>query len=196
MTTSEMSPEQIEKDIERTREDLRQNVDALQEKLSPTHAAKRGAARLGESVSQARDTLMGTAEDVKGSAEDQMTKAQESVSGVSEKISSGARGNPIAVGLGAFAIGWLVSSLIPATKTERRAAESLRDSDMAAAAVQPVADTARAVVENTEEKAKEAAREVGREAQSAVSSVTDSVGSKVSEASNGSSTGSIPPLQR
>ena len=100
-----MSPEQIEKDIERTREDLRQNVDALQEKLSPTQAAKRGAARLGESVGQVRDTLMGTAEDVKGTAQEGVAKAEASVSGVSERISRGARGNPIAVGLGAFAVG-------------------------------------------------------------------------------------------
>ena len=186
MTTSEMSPEQIEKDIERTREDLRQDVDALKEKLSPTQAARRGAARLGESANQAKEALMGT-------AEEEVSKAQESVSGVSDRISSGARGNPLAVGLGAFAVGWLISSLIPATSPEQRAARTLRDSDVAAAAVQPVADTARTVVENSEEKAKEAAREVGREAQSAVSSVTGSISSTSSEATS-SGTPGVPRL--
>jgi len=174
MTTSEMSPEQIEKDIERTREDLRHDVDALQEKLSPTHAAKRSVARLGESVSQARDALMGT-------AEDNVARTQESVAGVGDGISRAARGNPIAVGLGAFALGWLVSSLIPTSRTEQRTAGTLRDSDVAAAVVGPIADTARTVAENVGESAKQAAHEVGREAQSSASSVAESV------APNGSS---------
>lgn len=195
MTTSEMSPEQIEKDIERTREDLRQNVDALQEKLSPTQAAKRGAARLGESVGQVRDTLMGTAEDVKGTAQEGVAKAEASVSGVSERVSRGARGNPIAVGLGAFAVGWLVSSLIPASRTEQRAAGTLRDSDAAASVVQPVADKARTVAEDVGEKAKEAAHEVGREAQSAVSSVSDNLSTSAAEATSGGTPG-IPQLHR
>jgi hypothetical protein len=163
-----MTPDQIEIDIERTREDLRQNVDALKDKLSPTHAAKRSAARLGESVSQARDTLMGT-------AEDSVAKTQESLTGVSDKISTGARGNPVAVGLGAFALGWLVSSLIPATKTEKDAAGNLRDSDMAASMVQPLADTARTMAENAGDNAKEAAQEVGREAQTAATTVTENI---------------------
>ena len=169
-----MTPDQIEMDIERTREDLRQNVDALKDKLSPTHAAKRSAARLGESVSQARDTLMGT-------AEDSVAKTQESITGVSDKISSGARGNPVAVGLGAFALGWMISSLIPASKTEKDAAGTLLDSDMAASMVQPIADTARTVVENAGDNVKEAAQEVGREAQEAASTVTENIGSNGSD---------------
>ena len=183
-----MSADQIEIDIERTREDLRQNVDALQEKLSPTHAAKRTAARLGESVSQARDTLMGTAEDsvskLKGTAEDSVAKTQESIAGVSDKISSGARGNPIAVGLGAFALGGLESSLIPATKTEQHAAETILESDLTASMVTPMADTARTLAENAGDTAKEAAQEVGREAQSAAATVTESIGSHIPDASS------------
>ncbi|HYO85144.1 MAG TPA: DUF3618 domain-containing protein [Dermatophilaceae bacterium] len=180
MTTTEMTPDQIEIDIERTREDLRQNVDALKDKLSPTHAAKRSAARLGESVSQARDTLMGT-------AEDGVTKTQESMSDVSDKISRGTRGNPVAVGLGAFALGWLVSSLIPTTKTEQNAAGNLRDSDMAASLVQPITDTARTLAENVTDNArtaaenvadnaKEAAQDITHEAQTAAHTATENIG--------------------
>jgi hypothetical protein len=157
MTTSQMSPEQIEQDITRTREELRQDVDALQEKLSPTHAARRGAARVGESVTQVRDTLMGT--------------AQESVSDVSGRIGRGTRGNPIAVGLGAFALGWFASSLIPASRTERQAAESIRDSEMASAVAQPLAESAKSLAGSAEASATEAAREVGREAKEAAHSV-------------------------
>ena len=168
MTTSQqMSPDQIEKDIERTREELRDNVDALQEKLSPTHAAKRGAARVGESVTQVRDTLM-------GSAEEGVSRAQDSVSDVSGRIGRGTRGNPIAVGLGAFALGWLASSLIPSSRKERQAVESLRDSEMASSVAQPLAETVKSVAGSAEESAKEAAKEVGREAKEAASSVAGS----------------------
>lgn len=171
-------------DIERAREDLRHNVDALQEKLSPTRAAKRSAARIGESVSQARDTLMGT-------AEDGVAKTQDSMAGVSDQISRGTRGNPVAVGLGAFALGWMVSSLIPASRTERNAAGSLLDSDMAASMVQPIADTARALAENAGDNAKQAAHEVSREAQTAASAVSESIGSNGSNGSNGTDASSV-----
>ena len=170
-----MTPDQIEIDIERTREDLRQNVDALKDKLSPTHAAKRSAARLGESVSQARDTLMGTAEDSVAKTQESISEVSDKISRGTDKISSGARGNPVAVGLGAFALGWLVSSLIPASKTEKDAAGSLRDSDMAASMVQPLADTARTMAKNAGDNAKEAAQEVGREAQTAATTVTENI---------------------
>ena len=42
MTSS--SPEQIEQDIEQTRQDLRDDVEALKDKLSPTGAAQIGTA--------------------------------------------------------------------------------------------------------------------------------------------------------
>lgn len=177
MTTSEMSPDQIEMDIERTREDLRNDVDALKEKLSPTQAAKRSAARLGDSVGRAREALMGT-------AEDGVARTQESMAGVSDTISRGTRGNPVAVGLGAFVLGWLVSSSIPTSRTEQRAAGTLRDSEAAASVVQPIAETARTVAENAGDSAKEAALEVRREAQSAATAVNESLGSHDAAASS------------
>ena len=67
-----------------------------------------------------------------GTAEENVARAEASVAGVWDRVSRGARGNPIAVGLGAFALGWLVSSLIPASRAEQRAAGTLRDSDVAA----------------------------------------------------------------
>ncbi len=41
-------PEAIERDIERTRDDLARSIDLLADRLSPKHAAQRGMAKVKE----------------------------------------------------------------------------------------------------------------------------------------------------
>jgi gas vesicle protein len=178
------SPEELEQDIERTRAELRENVDALQEKLSPTAAAKRGANRVQEAVAQVKDTVMGTAEEgvaktqegvahAQGTVSDQVSRRAESVRETGRRVQRTTRGNPLAVGLGAFALGWLVSSLLPVSRREREAIESIQESDAASAIKEPLVESARTVVQSAGDRAKEGVAEVGAEAQQAAAQVAD-----------------------
>jgi hypothetical protein len=182
---NEQSPERIQADIERTREELRDDVEALQEKLSPSAAAKRGVNRVQESVQQVRETLM-------GSAEEGQVKAQAGVNRAAETLQEGvertkgtvaeaghrakrtARGNPMAVGLAAFAVGWLVSSLLPASTRERETARSIKESEVTGNVAAPLVESARSVAQSAGEQAKEAAVEVGQKAKEAAATVAES----------------------
>jgi len=163
---SSTSPEQIEQDIEATRQDLREDVEALKDKLSPTSAAQRGAARISETVSDARDRVMGTTEDT-------MDSVKGSASAVADRAQSQMRGNPLAVGLAAFAIGWLIGSLLPASEREKEAAAALRESDTVRNAVEPLQESARTIASQAADQAKGAAQRVSEEAKTAAQNVRE-----------------------
>lgn len=50
-------PEAIERDIERTRDDLARSIDLLADRLSPKHAAQRGMARVKEEAGRVADDI-------------------------------------------------------------------------------------------------------------------------------------------
>lgn len=159
---SSNSPEEIQEDIDRTRQDLRENVDALQEKVSIKGAANRSADKVKESVSNVKDTIMGKAD----SAKESVASAGGSAGQLPDRARRTTQGNPLAVGLGAFAIGWLVGSLIPASQREREAVEKVGP-ELAA----PVQD----VVSHAQEKGKQALQEVAEEAKAGAAQVKESV---------------------
>ena len=158
---SSNSPEEIQEDIDRTRQDLRENVDALQEKVSIKRAANRSADKVKESMSNVKDTIMGKADSAKESVASAGSAGQ-----LPDRARRTTQGNPLAVGLGAFAIGWLVGSLIPASQREREAVEKVGP-ELAA----PVQD----VVSHAQEKGKQALQEVAEEAKAGAAQVKESV---------------------
>ena len=187
---SSSSPEQIEQDLEQTRQELCDNVEALKEKVSPASAAQRGAARISETVSEARDRVMGVAEDkadtLVGGASRVEDRAQQAAGDAADRIQRTAqeargraqaqmRGNPLAVGLAAFAIGWLIGSLLPVSDKERQAGQALRESEAVRSAAQPLQESAKDLAAQTMDQAKDAATSVGQEAKEAASAIADEV---------------------
>jgi len=173
------TPEEIQQDIEATHEDIRENLDALQERLSPTNAVKRGVSNLGEKVADAKDTIMGTASDTASSV-------GERVSDVPAKARRNAAGNPLAVGIGAFAVGWLIGSMIPASRREREAVASVKEN--AGELAQPIMEGAKEVAADVRERAGEAvaavkdqagqaAQQVGETAKDAAGATRESMSS-------------------
>jgi hypothetical protein len=108
-------PEVIEKDIASTREDLSRDFDALADKVSPSRAVGRRVDTVKGKFTGAKDKVMGTAHDVGGSLASAPNDAVSSAS-------NAAQGNPLAAGLVAFGLGWLVSSLAPASQKEAQLA--------------------------------------------------------------------------
>jgi hypothetical protein len=176
------SPEQIEAEIEQTRESIKTDVDALQEKLDPRKAAGRQADRVKESVTSVKDTLMGAsserAEAVSSSVAGTAGAVSQTVSDVPARLRTRTQGNPWAMGLTAFALGWLVSSLLPPSRKEREAAQALRESP----AVEPVMESARQVATEAGEHVKQAAATVGEQAQQAAGTVGQHAKESVSAA--------------
>ena len=169
------NPDEIRRDIERTRAELSDNVNALGDSTSPSNIArsqvdkvKEGAANLKERVFGAPDNpyddgMMGdarsTVDHVSDNAMGVVSDARDAVADAPQRVKSGTRGNPLAAGLIALGIGALVGSLIPASQRERDAAHQLKD------AAEPLMEEARQVAmdvkDNLQPLAQEAVQAVG-----------------------------------
>ncbi len=121
------NPDEIRANIEATRRDLGEDVDALADKVSPTKIAERQVDKVKDGLRSAREHLMGSVSD----AQDSVSSA---VAGTANKTERAIKGNPLAVGLIAVGIGWLAASLIPASDAEKRIASNVKD------AAQPLID--------------------------------------------------------
>jgi hypothetical protein len=175
--SGQADPDEIRRDIERTQANLRGDVDALTEKVTPGRVVERRVARVRSSAARLKDRVMGsetsgpgmgggargTAHQVAGSVSGTASSAASGVSDAASSAASGvsdaastvagavaeapqvarrqAQGNPLAAGLIAFGAGWLVSSLLPATRREQELAGEAKD--RAAELGRPVAEAAR-----------------------------------------------------
>ena len=155
-------PDEIRYNIEETRRDLGENVDALADKVSPTKIAERQADKVKGALRSAREHLMGSVSDVHDSASGAMSDA-------ADKAQATVKGNPLAVGLIAVGIGWLAASLIPATDAEKKLAASAKDA--AQPLIDDLATTAKGVAGDLKEPAQEALDAVKSTATDAVESV-------------------------
>src|SRR3712207_5046153 len=170
MTTSD--PDVIRRQIEDTRRELSYDVDALNEKVNPARVVDRRVSAAKGRISNLKEKVMGSAQDTSAHAQGMASNAAGSVQGAAssaaDSVSNAAstavgavqqapdqvirqtQGNPLAAGLIAFGVGWLVSSLLPASEKEKQLAQQ------AEAAVREHKDELLA-------PAKQAAQEVGEQ---------------------------------
>jgi hypothetical protein len=153
------SAQEVRREIERTRDDLGETVDAIGEKVSPRQAVRRRADRLQVTVKSLRERVMGSAGDagssVSSGASSMASSVQDTASGMASSIGEAAseaaeavrnapetvkaqtQGNPLAVGVIAFGLGALAGTLLPKTQTEQQLAPPLREN-----VIEPVKETA------------------------------------------------------
>ena len=150
------NPDQIREQIEETRTNLSEDVNTLADTVNPAQAAKRKAASARSAVRGAKDKVMGTASQ---SVSNTTSAAGEKASAVQEKVSAApgqlrrqAAGNPLAVGLIAVGVGWLVGSLLPASSAEEQAAVKVKE-----AAGPAVAGAAKDAAASLQDSAQQAA---------------------------------------
>ncbi|MGR0219828.1 DUF3618 domain-containing protein [Agromyces sp. ZXT2-6] len=175
-------PNAIRSDIERTRLELGQDVDALADKVNPGKAVHRQAGKVRNAFRRAKDAVMGSAHDAADSTSGAMHSAGEAVGEAPHRVASATRGNPVAAGLIVFGAAWLVSSLIPASRHEREAAEKAKEAaqplvdevkHVAQDAAEHLKPEAKAAAESVKERAGEAAEHVKAEGQGAATDVKD-----------------------
>src|SRR6185295_17313517 len=118
----------------------------------------------------AADRVSGTASAATSSVQDAASTAAGAVQDAPQAIRRQTRGNPLAAGLIAFGAGWLVSSLLPATRREQELADQAKQ--VAQEKVAPVAQqVAGEVRENLREPAQQAVDSVKATAQDAKDTV-------------------------
>src|SRR5918997_802868 len=118
MTSSD--PDVIRRQIEDTRRELSYDVDALNEKVNPARVMdRRGDAPQGGGT-PGKGKGMGTASPTPTPAPDPAVGA---VQQAPDTIVRQTQGNPLAAGMIAFGVGWLVSILLPASEKEKQLAQ-------------------------------------------------------------------------
>ncbi|MFG1776892.1 DUF3618 domain-containing protein [Micromonospora sp. NPDC049048] len=190
-------PDQIRREIEATRSNLSSDVDALAYKVSPARIVDDRKQRARNALQNVRDKVMGTASDLghstKHGAHTVGDHASSAASTVSDKAHSAAstvsdaahraphvirqksEGNPLAAGLIAFGVGWLASSLIPATRREQQVASQVKEraGEHAGAVKEKLGEVANELKEELREPAQHATEAVRSTAQDAVHAVKD-----------------------
>lgn len=187
------NPDVIRADIEATRARLGTNVDAVADKVTPSHIVQRQTDKVKENVKDAvfgvKEKVMGVAEDTAdnvhhatGSAGAHVGDAGSAVAAAPAQLKTKTQGNPLAAGLIAFGAGLLVSSLIPASQKEREAADALKSAaepltteltDAAKHVAEGLKEPAQEAVENVKATAADATDHLKAEGQTAVADVKD-----------------------
>ena len=183
-TTRSDDPEVIRRDIESTRADLSRNVDALTEKVSPSRVVGRRVDRAKDAVGSVKDKVMGSNDDpydhgAVGGATDKASSVASSIGDTATSAPTIARqktrGNPLAAGMIAFGVGWLASSLLPATEKEQEAATAVKDkaSEHSDTLTAPIKEAAGNAKENLRAPAQDAVQSVKGTATEATATVKD-----------------------
>jgi hypothetical protein len=182
------NPDEIREQIEETRTNLSQDVNTLADTVNPAHAARRTATRARSAVTGVKDKVMGAAPQPGSGI---TSTVGEKASAAQEELRRQASGNPLAVGLIAIGIGWLVGSLLPASPAEEQAAVRVKEAAVPAVTgaakeaaaslqdpVQQAADAVKATAADAAATVKDesvsAAHDVRDQAQTARDTVTDS----------------------
>ena len=122
---------------------------------------------------------------------EKMSAAQDKVSAAPAQLRRQTAGNPLAVGLIAVGVGWLVGSLLPASPAEERAAVKVKE-----AAAPAVTSAAKDAAANLQDSAQQAAESVKAAATDAAATVKDETASSAhdvqdqAQAARGTVTGS------
>ncbi|GAB1516087.1 DUF3618 domain-containing protein [Actinophytocola sp. KF-1] len=172
-------PDRLRREIEYTQRNLSSDVDLLAEKVTPSRIAQRRVDRVRGAMASARDRVMGTASDAMSTTQDRASSltsdAKEKIGDAPGAVRRGTEGNPIAAGLIAFGAGWLLSTLAPASRPERKLAGQTADwaREHSDAVTEQLGQAADQVKENIREPAREAVESVKSTAADAASTVKD-----------------------
>ena len=184
MTTSD--PDVIRRQIEDTRRELSYDVDALNEKVNPARVVDRRVTAAKGRLTSVKEKVMGSAQDTTssahgmasnaaGSVQDAASTAVGAVQQAPDTVIRQTQGNPLAAGLIAFGVGWLVSSLLPASEKEKQLAQQAESAvrEHKDQLLEPAKQAAQEIGEQLKPAAQEAMESVKSTAQDAAATVKD-----------------------
>jgi gas vesicle protein len=145
-------PDRIRAEIEQTRAEMGETVDALGYKTDVKARAK-------DSIQDKKESVMGVASSAKerlvgaGQTVGDKTPDTEQVKGQAKRAASVAQQNPLGLAVGAVAVGFLAGMLVPATRVEDEKMGDLSDS-----VIEKAKETGQEALEHGKQVAQEAAQ--------------------------------------
>jgi hypothetical protein len=162
-------PDAIRQDIEQTREQMGETIDAIGYKTDVKSRAK-------ESVTDKTDAIKSKVGGVMGKANDATPSGGEVKQGAQQAVSV-AQENPLGLALGAVAAGFIAGMLIPSTRVEDEKMGEMSDQviDQVKDTASEALDRGKQVATDVAQQAQETAKESGQEqAQELASSASPS----------------------
>lgn len=177
----------LRREIEHTRADMGETIEAIGDRLSPTRVLERRKLKTRDAVSSLRERVMGTAEDVQHGVASFAHDAGDSIEHAPEMVKARTQGAPLVAGAIAAGTGFLIAAMFPASDAERRASASIMDA--VEPARQEVVEGAKAVAEHLKEPIAAAAADL----QQTVKDGAGEVAATAREATQGASPTPPPP---
>lgn len=178
------SASEVRSEIEGTRQEMSETIDAIADRTSPGRIIQRRRQRVSDGWRSVRERVMGRSQDsygsagdaahgVAGGARDAAGSVVEGARQAPDKVIEQTQGNPIAAGLVAFGGGLLLASLIPPSEAEQRVAGQVVEQ------AQPVRDelqrAGQEVVDDLRSSAQESADKVKQRVSEAAGTVQEDV---------------------
>ncbi len=147
------SAEELRREIEYTRDDLGNTLDAIGDRVSPGRVVERRKNRVRNGLTSVRDRVMGTASDAGQAMSSTAGSTVDTIKGAPETVAQQTQGNPLVAGAIAFGVGVLLASVFPPSAKEQEVAGQLKDK------AQPLTDELKQSGQQMAERLKEPARE-------------------------------------
>jgi gas vesicle protein len=170
------TPEELRRDIARTRDDMGSTLEALGDHVSPGRMIERRKNRMANTWQSFRDRVMGSASGMAHSVADATGSATDTVRQAPETAVRQTQGSPLAAGAVAFGAGFVLAAIVPPSRPEREAAAQLLDK------VEPLAEEAKQIGQDVVQDLKEPAREAVEHVKEAAASGAEDVKATAQEA--------------
>ena len=163
--------QELRSEIERRRGDIGETLDAIGDRLSPGRMITRRRNRVANRLHTMRDRVMGTVTEgkemlsdsagaVSGTVRGAMEDVREAASpdAVRQQVDQQVNGRPLAAGVTAFGLGFLVAAAFPSTRAEAKAAQSI--ARQAEPITKELAEAGREIVDDVQDEASRASQEL------------------------------------
>lgn len=184
-------PAEVRQNIEATRADMTDTLDAIGDRVSPSQIAARRKAAARDRFGRMRSAVMGQSSSAHHSASEGASRGKEALSNAPDAALGQTQGNPLAAGLIAFGAGLVAAAILPESREEQRMARKLEPQlsqtaeELQAAGqytASSVKDSAQQEAQGIKETAADAGQQVKERSQQAAQDVKDQSAQKASEA--------------
>lgn len=180
--------ERVRSEIDDTRDQLGQTVEAIGDRVMPGRIIERKKEDTAQGFRRLRDRVMGSAHDTRDHLSDTASSTADTVRDAPQSLAHRTEGNPLAAGGVAFAVGLLAAAMWKPTAPERHLVEKVADA--APGLTDGIADVGREAAESMKEQVAGAAEEVKSSVTDAVAAVKTTASGDDETGTNGTTSGS------
>lgn len=181
--------ERVRSEIDDTRDQLGQTVEAIGDRVMPGRIIERKKEDTAQSFRRLRERVMGSAHDTRDHLSDTASATADHVRDAPQSVVHRTEGNPLAAGGVAFAVGLLAAAMWRPTTSERNLVEKVADA--APGLTDGIAEAGRELAESMKEQAAGAAEEVKSSVADAVAAVKTTAAGDAADAHGSTSDSSV-----